>query len=203
MSFTYTSNIPLTGQTLNITKNPINSNFQAISQFASVNHVGFNATGVGKHNLCELVAQSSTPPTLAGENSIFSVTTSGVTDIYYTPDAGGNAYQLTRSIDGRFSTFGSGSGTGWTFLPGGLLFLYGTIAQSGSSSQTVSFSSNGQPSFTTNTYTTQVTLSRNSASSPGDSNYFVEYDTNYTRSGFIIQNPSGHQYGYFWWAMGV
>lgn len=125
MSFNYTANIPVSGQSLNVTKNPINSNFQAINQLVAVNHVGFNLTGLGKHNMCELVAQTTVPPaTLVGEDTIYSKTTAGVTDIFYTADAGGNEYQLTRSDDARFATFGA-TPDGWTMLPGGLIMNYG------------------------------------------------------------------------------
>lgn len=123
MSFNYTANIPISGQSLNVTKNPINSNFQAINQLIAVNHVGFNLTGLGKHNMCELVAQASTPTTLSGENTLFSQTV-GATELFYTPDAGGNAYQLTTSDDTLIASFGD-SPNGWTFLPGGLIMNYG------------------------------------------------------------------------------
>lgn len=80
------------------------------------------------------------PGLIAGEGTIYTKTISSVSQLFYTNDASGNQYQLTRNIPASFSLFsanvnnynpGTGAvGTaytaGWTYLPGGLLFQYGT-----------------------------------------------------------------------------
>jgi hypothetical protein len=144
MPFLYTSNIPTTGQSLNVTRVPINNNFQAIQQTFDVNHVDFNSTGNGKHKFAELINQSGVPGMLAAnEATLYSRKPGTYSDIYFTTDTSGTEYQLTRALDTEIALFGvltnnypaaDGSGNvgtdfnaAWTFLPGGLFLQYGSL----------------------------------------------------------------------------
>lgn len=59
----YTSNIPLSGESLGSTRDRINQNFQQIDTVLAVNHVPFNDAGEGKHKFLQMPEQASAPTT--------------------------------------------------------------------------------------------------------------------------------------------
>ena len=127
----------------------IKNNMQQLDTSFGVNHTLFSATpNNGKHTFVEMPIQGTIPPTglATGEgtlytNAVNSVSSSTETGLFYTPDNGGNQYQLTRTIGSAIATFGTytnyptpvaNQNGGWTFLPGGLLLQYGDMLSTGS-----------------------------------------------------------------------
>lgn len=139
----YKNNIPQPSDNLSVSQNDILNNFAQLDTTMGVNHFNFSdvSGNTGKHTFVEMVALSGTPTIAAGEDAIYSITSSSISDIYMTADTGGKSYQLSRVRDSQFSTFGQfknnytpqgGGGAqgadftaGWTFLPGNLFFQYG------------------------------------------------------------------------------
>ena len=140
------------------------------------------------------------PATAAGEGSLYTkqATSEALlmeSDIFYTPDGSTNEYQMTRTVTGKFGTFGTNPG--WTFLPGGLLLQYGKISVNAGGTFPVSFS----VTFTNVPYSITLAGTRGSTNSAG---VFVKNGTE-TISGFSIDNTSGTSGGIincYWMAIG-
>ena len=196
--------LPNAGQSLGQTRADIRGNFNIIQDAFGRNHVSLNdgtPGNRGKHNFSEYVAQGSTPTITAGECATYGRNFGGVTQLTFTHDATGNVYQLTRAIPAsvaRFSTNTNYTGTqsgGWTFLPGGMLFQYGSRTNPGTSG-TITFPT----AFTGAPYSLNLTLLRTSASNDG---IIVDFNTIPTASGFDYKiNISGAD-GFYWMAIGV
>lgn len=113
------------------------SNFSNISSFVSVDHIAPGLTNNGKHKQVQLKAGAPTA-FISGFGNLYSNTANTASQLFFSPDNSGNAYQLTRSNStnfGTFSTYGTfGTVTAnysingfWTFLPGGLIMATGNV----------------------------------------------------------------------------
>lgn len=113
----------------------IQTNAQADFNIWQVDHIGFNVPGSGYHSQVRMPAHA-VPSVVAGFGGLYcntanSIGASNETNLFYTPDATGNLYQLTRTVTGNYATFKTNTSYstkltgGWTFLPGGMLFQYG------------------------------------------------------------------------------
>jgi hypothetical protein len=134
----YTTNIPAANDNPSVSQGEIQANFNEINTWVNVNHTGFGGNE-GKHNIVEMTMQTNAPATLINESALYSAnqTVASATTaacVMMVHDTLTNAYQLTRPIDSNFAKFGTftnynlGTSGGWTFLPGGLLLQYGTVA---------------------------------------------------------------------------
>lgn len=131
------SNVPLTGQSLGVTKNPINSNFALIQSAFSINHYAIGSAGganSGKHTFVTMPSQSlaSPPSRAAGECVLFTAADLNAPNepSLYVISQNNKVYQLTKSYQSKFSTFATVP-NGWTFLPGALIMQYGQITNPG------------------------------------------------------------------------
>ncbi len=116
----------------------IQDNFSSLNTIYAVNHIPLtDATSKkGSHTFVQMIDSGGLPAGLiANAATLYSKTTTAVTDLYVSPDASGDIYQLTLSDSAHFASFGLdinyappvvGQNGGWTFLPGGLLLQYGT-----------------------------------------------------------------------------
>jgi len=99
--FTYSANVPQSSQYIRATQQPILNNFQAISEFVNVNHVGFtNSTDYGKHNFTSFPFQVTDPNTGPVEMAIYCKETPGGTnaaEIFYRYPNNGDVIQLTNN----------------------------------------------------------------------------------------------------------
>jgi hypothetical protein len=120
------NNVPLTGQTLGVTRVPINQNFSVIDQAFSQDHVDFNLPGQGKHDQVTFPSQSSAPTFLATEIGLFNQNASptGINDIWMARGTAA-AFPIT-----GYKTVGVGATNGWTYLPSGLKIAWGTGSMS-------------------------------------------------------------------------
>ena len=59
-------NVPLAGQSLGITRDPVNNNFSTINSAFLVDHVEYNTAGQGKHNKVTFPVQGGAPAFTAG-----------------------------------------------------------------------------------------------------------------------------------------
>lgn len=67
---TYTV-LPNSGQSLGVTRVPINTNFSLIQSVFALNHIGFNLTGAGKHKFVEMPEQSPPETTIVDEGALY------------------------------------------------------------------------------------------------------------------------------------
>lgn len=140
----YDPNIPQPTDLLSDSQGDIQQNFLSLDNTFGVNHFQFSLTDgtEGKHKFVEMPiigAFPAVPPGLSGnEATIYGQTGNGSSQLFFTNGASGNGYQLTRASDANYANFAT-SPSGWTFLPGGLIFQYGSVTAGNDSVQTVTF----------------------------------------------------------------
>lgn len=197
----YFPNIPAATDDPSVSQSAIQTNFGTLNTAFALNHVALGSGGSqGKHNFVEMPNQGSTPTTISGEGTLYTVSASGSQLNYVADNNATDLYQMTRTIHASYATFGTNPG--WTFLPGGMLMMWGTLAASSSVTRSVNFAALSLPNFTNPPYSIQVTSQR-PTSDPGSSfEYYVDNSTVAT-TGFNVLNRSGHSYGYYWVAIGV
>lgn len=144
------NDVPLTGQTLDDTRDAIRANFTTYinAQFA-VDHQEFNSANAGIHN-------KLTMPQLSGAPAAYGANQMGL----YVANLGLTAQsemfvRKAPSDDIPFTAKDASYNQGWFYLPNGLLCKWMNVAQSSSSRHGTANYSFG-PGFTT-VYTVQIT----------------------------------------------
>ena len=202
----YTPNVPLSGQSLGGTRNPINTNFQVINTAFGVNHIALTDIGAGKHLFLQMPQQLTAPSTASNEGGVYTKvsTNPAETDLFYRGQSSGFEYQLTKVISASTATFGTyttyvaSNDGGWTFLAGGLLLQYGKRSVNSGGSFAVTF----PVAFSSNPFSITLAGTRGTTNS---SSVFVVQGSEST-TGFSIFNTSGAAGGIvncYWMAIGV
>jgi hypothetical protein len=143
------NNVPLTGQTLGVTRVPINQNFSVIDTAFQVDHVDYNIAGQGQHNKVSFPTQNPVPAPQAGIVQLYSVISviTGQPELVFTHQAGSTA-----PIGAQIVEFTSAGWTnpGWTRLPSGIMFKWASqIGFGGNASKTINLNTDvpGSPNF--------------------------------------------------------
>lgn len=112
------NNVPLSGQSLGVTRVPINQNFSVIDTAFSVDHVDYNDPNQGKHDKVTMPVQAASPTSGAGEVVLFSRTSTltSVPEMAFRRQSNGAVVEFTSA---------SLAATGWSYLPSGLLIKWG------------------------------------------------------------------------------
>jgi len=137
------NNVPNAGQSLGVTRNPINQNFSTINNAFGIDHVTMTPPGTaapqGFHDQVSLVIQGSTPPTAWGltYNGIYAYKPAGFTNVNETyfhsqkfsgaTEVPGTASILSTATPGTGLTAGT---SGWSYLPSGMIMKWGTVDMS-------------------------------------------------------------------------
>jgi len=120
----YTTNIPKSGDIPAQSRSLIETNFNTIDTVLAINHVGYNATGQGKHTKIQMPEESADPTTLVDEGAIYTKQGSVTAEAelcYRREDSGGAGGQVI-----EMTAYQAVSATnGWTILPSGLLVKWG------------------------------------------------------------------------------
>src|SRR5690242_15107106 len=66
------NNVPLPGQNLLVTRNPINQNFSVLDTTFAVDHVTYNLSGGGKHNKVTFPVQNPAPTFTGGDLGLYA-----------------------------------------------------------------------------------------------------------------------------------
>ena len=164
------NNVPLAGQTLGVTRNPINQNFSTINNAFAIDHVTMTPPGTaqpqGYHNQVSLVLQGASPAPSWGTtyNGIYclqsAVTSIQETFLHNQSASGAFDFPVTASIFSTTAvpqTINTLGGQGWCYLPSGFIMKWGTLAASASSPYSFPVASNIPP-FTTAVMTLQLTM---------------------------------------------
>jgi hypothetical protein len=138
----YNLNVPNGPNNPSADQSLMQTNTNSIATFLDVNHIDFSQSNFGKHAFVEMPKFGSTPTTLSGEGSLFTASTNASagnpqeTGLIYTPDNSTDTYQLTTTSSNDYALFSHFSigyngnpntfTGGWTFLPGGIFYQYGT-----------------------------------------------------------------------------
>lgn len=131
------NNVPLSGQTLSVTRVPINQNFSVIDTAFSEDHVDYNIAGQGQHNKVSFPTQNPVPAPQAGICQLYSQI-SAITnqpELVFTHQAGSTAPNPAKIVE--FTSAGWAN-PGWTRLPSGILLKWNEgVATNGSNNVTV------------------------------------------------------------------
>jgi hypothetical protein len=151
-TYTYTNDIPFSSHDPSVDQPDMQINTNSISSIISEDHYSFgqntpggdNANGV--HKQVRLPSIAAIPAGLLTQSStLYSKQTNG-SQLYFTNGQSLNEYQMTRSDNTNFSTFGNFTNYspvvanqfgGWSFLPGGLILMYGRMKSTGNSTVVV------------------------------------------------------------------
>ena len=143
------NNVPLSGQSLGVTRVPINQNFSVIDSAFLVDHVDYNTVGQGKHKKVSMPVQNPVPAPQAGEVQLYSQT-SAITnqpELVFTHQLGSTAPLAARIVE--FTSAGWNN-PGWCRLPSGIMMKWRSgIGFGGNASVTVNVNTNvpGSPAF--------------------------------------------------------
>ena len=207
----YLPNIPQASDNPSVSQGDLLGNFQSLNTAFNLNHVSLGSGGsAGKHNFAELVNQASVPTFMSSEGGLYTKAVEGVSQLFYSPDATANEYQLSRVISASFPLFGLNTnnynsvGTkftgGWTFLPGGMLLQYGTF-DNGSLSIPTSGTVIFPVSFTATPYTIFLTLLGNNST---HTDSIEVQKTGVGNTSFLWTYSGGSNFtGFYWEAKGV
>ena len=118
--------VPLSGQTLGVTRVPINQNFSVIDTAFAVDHVDYNVSGQGQHNKVSFPVQNPAPAPQAGVLQLYSQlsTITNQPELVFTHQTGSTAPVAARIVE--FTSAGWAN-PGWCRLPSGILMKWGTI----------------------------------------------------------------------------
>lgn len=128
---TYNPSKPAPNDLLSDSQLDIQTNFSVANTSFGKNHFPFDDATVnnGKHKFVQMPNSAALPAGLAAlEGTLYTKLNSTVSELYYSPDASTDEYQLTRTISASFATFATNPG--WSFLPGGLLIQFGSVSAS-------------------------------------------------------------------------
>lgn len=204
---TFNINIPQPNDDLSVSQGQVKNNFLTSNTSFGVNHYPFNDGTVnnGKHKRVDIVA-GAVPASNGGEGNLYTKQPASYTNLFYTQDASSNEYQMTRIITTSFPKFATntalsvGNG-GWTFLPGGMLFQYGSATvnfnTSGNKQGTITF----PVAFTNIPYAINVTLT--SASGSSSAHVLSVFSVGVSSFKWNLDDTSSQYTGFYWTAIGV
>ena len=150
----YQNNIPQPGDAKNKSQADMLGNFAAIQTLVDVNHVDFaDAVNQGKHNIVTLpltLTSPSAPSFLSTEQGLYNLVNSTTTtnEIYVHKQTVDSGTEVAMTASRMSSTAKATCVNGWSYLPSGLLIVWGNIgATSGSSVSITPVSSSSSPNF--------------------------------------------------------
>lgn len=125
------NNVPLSGQSLDDTRVPINQNFSVISTAFAIDHVVYNTSGQGKHNKVTFPVQTGAPTFASGDDGLYSlafnnqVTTRNELFVHGQKFGGAVDTPFTASILSQQAPANDTSG--WSYLPSGILLRWSQV----------------------------------------------------------------------------
>lgn len=121
------NNVPLTGQNLLQTRDPIAANWTTIDDAFKVDHVEFNTTGEGKHNTVTFPLQTADPIPLANEEILYNKTTVQYPGSnLWLKSFSGNNFPMTGYVFNNTAPLSGGNG--WLFTPANFKVTWGTAS---------------------------------------------------------------------------
>lgn len=189
---TFLPNIPQGGDFIDFSWTQLLANNQQLDTSFGIDHYTFsNATANnGKHAKCTFPEQAAGPTTAANEGALYTKDVSGITQLFWRAESNGLESQLTNLTPIT-------TANGRTFLPGGLLFQWGIVAQNTSQTNAVVF---------TTAFTTLLNIQVTAKRATNNSGITVDcYIQGQTTAGFNIINSSSSStsLGYYWMAIGL
>lgn len=197
----YTFGIPTTGQSLGVTKVPVQSNLDALALTQNVDHIPMNdaSTFQGNHQFVRFPIAYTIPSALtANEWDIYTKISQGQTELWLRAPTSSNAttYPLTASN----RNVANDALIGVSYLPGGMYCMWGFKAQTTSGQSTVSFQ---QAGFPLACYTVQATPAYNPSILPNGTATVTVGIINKNSFSYEFFTNSGSYIGFYWFAIGA
>jgi len=186
----YKSSIPVTTDLLSQSQSDILGNFTAIKTLVDINHVTFDAADQGKHSFIQFPVQNPVPTTGAGEVGLYCQTSAltGIPELVFSHQSAGTTYEFTSAVKNE---------TGYTMLPSGIIFKWGSGTVDANTTATVTFSNGaGIPDYTT-VYNVQVTRIGATGSTG------ILYYQSYTTTTLTVFNTAEDTKKFFYAIIGV
>lgn len=86
--------IPNATDLISVSQGDLKNNFTTLNTAWNVNHIGFNATGAGKHSMVEMPVTTD-PATTASEGAIYTKAAGGRTELFYRGASSGPIIELS------------------------------------------------------------------------------------------------------------
>ena len=193
---TYTPDVPLPNQKPSVSQPIMRTNFNQLNTVFDDNHYAFNnATNAGDHRFSRYIPVVN-PIAGAGNGVVYVETLAGVPELKWHRN-GGSHVQMS-GPDPLNNAFG------YTFLPGGMLMMWGTRTTPGSPapySFTISFPQiGGMDPFTGSPYNVQISWRR--ILHPGSPDVVYLDTSSYTTSDFTVTITSSEIDKISWLAIG-
>lgn len=183
----YQANIPQATDALSQSQLDIQNNFGAIQTLIDVNHVDFASADQGKHKWVTFPVQGSAPSFNIGELGLYNLAYAPTSrNELFVTNAVGSSYPITASY--------INTNVGWTYLPSGMLMVwgFGTITVGGSI--VVAYSSIPNfPGFAVSASIPQITR----VGSGTSSNFVTVF--NYSNTQFTVYSSAGGNSVSFTW----
>lgn len=151
---------PLAAEDLDVSQPLIRGNFSQANTSFSLNHYSFSDLTAknGKHKFVSIPVLANyaaiSPAPVSGEGTLYSKTANGRSQLFYTQDNLANEIKLTTSLNPSIVSNG-----GYTFLPGGLIMIWGSFNPNVSTTVTfpnISFTGYVGNGFPTNCFQVQL-----------------------------------------------
>lgn len=144
------NDVPLSGQSLGVTRAPIRSNFLTIDAAFLQDHVDYNLPNQGMHNRVSFLNQTILPLPVASVPQMLSITSSltGQPELNYLRQLGSTAPGVVRQVE--FTSAGWAN-PGWSVSPSGILMKWHTGIGFVANTETVNLNVDvpGSPLYTT------------------------------------------------------
>lgn len=185
----YTVNIPLVGQNINVTQQPINDNFTELFNFLGIDHVALNAANSGNHKAIHF-EQVTDPSTTTSEVSLYNkLDTLSINRLFLREPNNGTIQQFTGQVTKAGAIGPPPTWSGQTMILGGIIVQWGntSVAPGGT---TINFTS----TFPNACYGVVISFNDNAvqttdrvvAKSPSTSNFFAQVNASTNRNCFWI-----------------
>jgi len=183
---TYFPNIPEPTDNPSDSQAQLQSNFQALNNAISRNHIAMTDTSnSGKHEFLQMPEQAVPPTTISNEGGVYTKDVGGNTQLFYREESNGKELQLTNSF--------SGTSNGSFTLPGGLFYQWG-VENSVTNLSTVTFPT----PFVAVPFNVQLQIIQDSTAS----NIINVRNSGLTNTAFQVSTTAG-ALKIFWLAIGL
>lgn len=168
-------------ETFSVSQPKIAANFNAIKDLVDQDHETFGAANEGKHKQVTMPAQAAASTTTASERAIYCKNNAAAAPALWIQDAGVGA-----PADGIDFTTAIKAAEGFTTLPSGIMFIWGSInIPGGTQAATATFVNTGFPNAV---FTIQATVTHGGNYSANDT-IFSALNPTQTQCVFSRNNP--------------
>ena len=213
---TYTIGVPNPPNNPSADVNNMQTNTTSISNLIEQDHIGFNLTNGGFHNVIHQSEFSTGPdpvPVLTfGELYVKKIAVNGNTDdVLFFQTGSGRVSQLTGLPTGP-GLQGSVGTNGWTFLPNGLIMQWGVVFGTHGGDNHFNSNDTGTVTFATanlafpqncfGVWTQPIYTNGNAPATGNTATFAINNNVSKTSFTWFLLTNSASYTSFYWWALG-